>query len=1138
MISRFFIDHPIFASVLSIVITIAGLVSLFVLPVAQYPEITPPTVQVSCTYPGASANVVAETVAAPVEQQVNGVENMLYMSSSCTNDGAYNLTVTFKLGTNLDMAQVLVQNRVSMAMPTLPNEVKATGVTTKKKSPNIMLVVNLISPDQRYDQLYLSNYATIQVKDELARLEGVGDVSFLGQQDYSMRVWLDPERLASLNLTTGDVIKSLQEQNVQVAAGQVGQPPIKAPLDFQYTMSTLGRLSAPEEFGGIILKSGTAGEIIRVRDVARIELGAKNQDQSCTLDGKPSVGLAVFQLPGSNALATADRIRAKMGELKGRFPSGLDYAIVYDTTPFISESIHEVVKALRDAFILVAVVVLIFLQNWRATVIPLIAVPVSLIGTFAVMTLLGFSLNNLSLLGLVLAIGVVVDDAIVVVENVERWIERGLPPKEAAYKSMEEVTVAVIAIAFGLSAVFIPVAFMAGITGQFYRQFALTIATSTLISAFNSLTLSPALAAIILKPHGHGTQARAEALPKLGIVVLFGLLAYVLLTPYVAGVFGVPVGPVAEGHEAVAPGNPALIWAARVIAFAVGCVVGWLLSGLINWLLAGFFKGFNAAFGWLTAGYAQAVRGAIRVSVVVLLVFGALLYATYYGLITVPTGFIPSQDKGYLLVNAQLPDSASLARTQDVLARMENIVRGRPGVRHSLGIAGQSFLLSMNGSNLASMFVILDHFEKRHAPELYSDRIAMELRRAFYTQIPEAEVGVFGAPPVDGLGTAGGFKIMVEDRGGQGLEGLQEQTDTLVARAREQKDLVGVFSMFRANTPQLYVDIDRTKCKSLGVALTDVFNTLQTNMGAYYVNDFNQFGRTWQVNAQAEPDFRSRAEDVSRLQVRNVSGDMVPLGAVTSVREATGPLMITRYNMYPAAAINGAPAPGKSSGQAIATMEGLSNRELTGSMKTEWTELTFMEILAGSTAALIFPLCVLFVFLTHSAEYESWALPLAIILIAPLSISFALLGVALHGIDNNIFVQIGFVVLIGLACKNAVLIVEFAKHEQDHGRTRKDAAIEASRLRLRPILMTSFAFILGVVPLVRAVGAGAEMRVALGMAVFSGMIGVTACGVFFTPVFYSVISWLTERKGKPHQEAAASTPPTSPAESVEANGTH
>lgn len=1134
MISRFFIDHPIFASVLSIVLVVAGLVALFVLPIAQYPEITPPTVQVSCTYPGASASVVADTVAAPIEQQVNGVENSLYMSSSCTNDGAYNLTVTFKLGTNLDMAQVLVQNRVNMAMPVLPAEVKAAGVTTKKKSPNIMLMVNLLSPKGRYNQLYLSNYATIQVKDALARLEGVGDVAFLGQQDYSMRIWLDPEKLASRNLTTTDVIKSLQEQNVQVAAGQIGQRPTKTPLDFQYTMNTLGRLTSEEEFGNIILKTGDNGEVLRVRDVAQVDLGAKNQDQSCSLDGKPSIGLAVFQLPGSNALATADRIKAKMAELKKDFPEDLDYAIVYDTTPFISESIHEVVKALRDAFILVGIVVLIFLQSWRATLIPMIAVPVSLVGTFAVMALMGFSLNNLSLLGLVLAIGVVVDDAIVVVENVERWIGEGLSPRDAARKSMDEVTVAVIAIAFGLSAVFIPVAFIPGISGQFYRQFALTIATSTLISAFNSLTLSPALAALILKPHQKGSHAHApDALPRLGIALLCGLIAFLKLTPYLAPVFGLSAtsGEAAgHGEAVVSGGNPALIWAARAVAFAIGCVVGWFLSGLVNRLLGGFFVGFNKTFDRLTAGYARLVRLAITASVVILAMFGGLLFATYYGLKTVPTGFIPQQDKGYLLVNIQLPDSASVDRTEAAIAKMDELLRAKPdathgpgeyraGIKHLIGVAGQSNLLSMNGSNLGTMYVILDHFENRHSPELYADRIAADLRRLFYQKVPEAEIGVFGAPPVDGLGTAGGFKIMVEDRIGSGLDVLAEETDKLVAKAREQKGLVGVFTMFRANTPQLYVDIDRTKCKSMGVSLSDVFNTLQTNLGAYYVNDFNLSGRTWQVNAQAQAPFRSRPEDVGRLQVRNANGDMVPIGTVASIREVTGPMMITRYNMFPAAPVNGAPAQGFSSGQAIAAMEGLAGKELSRGIATEWTELTYMQLLAGTWAVLIFPLCILAVFLTHSAEYESWALPLAIILIAPLSISFALLGVTLAGIDNNIFVQIGFVVLIGLACKNAVLIVEFAKHEEDHGRSRKEAAIEASRLRLRPILMTSFAFILGVVPLVLAVGAGAEMRTAMGVAVFSGMIGVTVIGVFFTPVFYTVIRWLTARR------SAAKSPP-------------
>lgn len=888
----------------------------------------------------------------------------------------------------------------------------------------------------------------------MARIDGVGDVTIFGQQDYSMRVWLDPQRLSARNLTSADIVNSLREQNVQVAAGNIGQPPIAPGQAFQYTISTLGRLTEPEEFEQIIVKTGTAGEVTRLRDIARIELGAKTQDQSCTLDGKPTAGLAVFQLPGSNALDTAEQVQAKMEELSGRFPEGLEYRIVYDTTPFVSESIHEVKKALRDAFILVAIVVLVFLQNWRATLIPLIAVPVSLIGTFAVMAVLGFSLNNLSLFGLVLAIGVVVDDAIVVVENVERWIEQDLSPKQAAYKSMEEVTVAVIAIAFGLSAVFIPVAFMTGITGQFFRQFALTIATSTLISAFNSLTLSPALAAILLKPR----ELQKDILTRV-----------------------------------------------------MNLVLGW------------FFKAFNATFDWVTHGYGSTVRLIVRGSAAALLVFVGLLGATYYGLVTVPTGFIPTQDKGYLLVTAQLPDAASLERTQEVMARIEKINRETPGIAHTIAISGQSFLLGINGSNFGSMFVILDDFEHRHDPELGADRIAAGLRARLRHEIQEALVGVFGAPPVDGLGTAGGFKLMVEDRGDNGLAMLQGQSDNLAARANQQRDLVGVFSSFRANTPQLHVDVDRVKCKTIGVALSEVFNTLQANLGSVYVNDFNQFGRTWQVNIQADQGFRGSPEDVSRLQVRNANGKMIPLGTVARVADSSGPLMITRYNMYASAPINGGTAPGVSSGQAIALMEDLARRELPESFKVEWTELTLLEQLAGNAALYIFPLCVLFVFLTHSAEYESWLLPLAIILIAPLSISFALLGVSLAGLDNNIFVQIGFVVLIGLACKNAVLIVEFAKQQQEHGLPRLQAVVEASRLRLRPILMTSFAFILGVVPLAAASGAGAEMRRTLGIAVLSGMLGVTLCGIFLTPVFYYVLQWVADLR-KPRQ--AAATAPT------------
>jgi multidrug efflux pump len=1042
--SRFYIDRPIFSAVLSIVLTIAGLVALVVLPIAQYPEIAPPTVQVSCMYPGASARVVAETVAAPIEQQVNGVENMLYMSSQCTNDGAYNLTVTFALGTNLDMAQVLVQNRVSMAQPTLPDIVKQTGVTTKKKSPNIMLVVNLVSPNERYDQLYLSNYATIYVKDELARLRGVGDVTFLGQQDYSMRVWLNADKLRARDLTSGDVVSALREQNVQVAAGQIGQPPVPSGQGFQYTMTTLGRLTDPAEFAEIIVRTGTHGQTTRLREIADIELGAKSQDQRCTLDGKPTVGLAVFQLPGSNAVATAQLVRDKMEQLKTRFPNGVDYAIIYDTTPFVKESIHEVVNALRDAVILVALVVLLFLQNWRSVLIPLIAVPVSLVATFAVMALLGFSLNNISLLGLVLAIGIVVDDAIVVVESVELWIQKGLSPKEAAYKSMEEVTVAIIAIAFGLSAVFIPTAFISGISGQFYRQFALTIATSTLISAFNSLTLSPALAALLLRPHG----AKQDILSK-------------------------------------------------VLDFALG------------WI----FRGFNRVFNLTTLAYGHLVRWCLRGAVVGLLLYVGLLGLTYHGFKTIPTGFVPDQDKGYLIVSAQLPDSASLERTQAVMDRIDEIVKQAPGVAHRIVIAGQSFLLNANGSNFGSMYVILDDFHHRQGPGLGAKAIAASLRKKCFQEIQDAQVGVFGAPPIDGLGNAGGFKLMVEDRGDSGLDSLQGHVDNLVEKGNQQPGIAGAFSMFRANAPQLYIDIDRTKCKTMGISLTDVFNTLQVSLGGYYVNDFNQFGRTWQVNVQADAMFRLRPEDIEKLAVRTHDGKMVPLSTLATVQDSSGPILINRYNTYTAASLNGAWDPGVSSGQAMEIMQHLAEHELSSSMVPEWTELSYQERMAGNTALFIFPLCILFVFLTHAAEYESWALPIAIILIVPMSLLCALAGVWCRGMDNNMFTQIGFVVLAGLACKNAVLIVEFAKQKHETGLHRFDAAVQASTLRLRPIMMTSLAFILGVVPLMIARGAGSEMRQTLGTAVFSGMLGVTFFGIFLTPVFYfvlqSFVDWRT-----------------------------
>jgi multidrug efflux pump len=1049
MFSRIFIDRPIFAAVLSIVITIGGLVAAFTLPVAQYPEIAPPTVTVYCVYPGASAKVVADTVAAPIEQQVNGVENMLYMSSQSTNDGTYNLTVTFELGTDLDMAQVLVQNRVAIAMPTLPDVVKQTGVTTKKKSPSILLVVNLFSETGEFDQLYMSNRATITVKDELARLKGVGDVQFLGQQDYSMRVWLDPKKIDALGMTSGDVVAALREQNIQVAAGQLGQPPAVAGTAFQYTLTTLGRLTTEDEFRRIIVKTGKKGEPVRLADIARVELGAKSVDQTCSLDGKPSVGLAIFQQPGTNALATSDNVRHKMQELVKDFPPGLSYNIVYDTTPFIEESIMEVFKALRDAIILVAIVVLVFLQNWRSTIIPLVAVPVSLIGTFAVMKMLGYTLNNLTLFGLVLAIGIVVDDAIVVVENVERWIEQGLSPKEAAYKSMEEVTVAVIAIAFGLSAVFIPTAFLPGITGQFFRQFALTIATATLISAFNSLTLSPALAAILLKPH----TAKKD-------------------------------------------------WFTRLLDF----LFGW------------FFRGFNNVFNATTGIYARVVKLCVRGSAIGLLVYAGLMYLTYYGFTIVPVGFIPNQDKGYLLVNVQLPDSASLERTQKVMAQVEKIASKTDGVIHTMVISGQSFLTNANGSNFGSMFVILDEFHNRHGAEFTADAIEAKLRGLYYKNIQQAIVSVFGAPPVEGLGNAGGFKLMVEDRGNRGLGQLQGQTDNLVEKGNQEPGLVGLFSMFRADTPQLYIDIDRSRCKTMGVAMGDVFNTLQHNLSNYYVNDFNQFDRTWQVTLQAEKQFRMLPPDVGRLKVRNDKGGMVPLNAVAVVKNIGGPVMINRYQMYPATSVSGSWEPDISSGQAIEKMNNLTAQNLPSGFKPEWTELTLLQNLAGNTAILIFPLCVLLVFLTHAAEYESFSLPLAIVLIVPMSLLCALVGVWLCGMDNNLFTQIGFVVLAGLACKNAVLIVEFAKQQREHGLSIHDAVVEASRLRLRPIIMTSFAFILGVVPLVMASGAGAEMRRTLGTAVFSGMLGVTFFGLFLTPIFYNVLQHASEKWSGPHQE--------------------
>lgn len=1132
MFSNFFIDRPIFATVLSIVIVILGLVAIFELPIAQYPEVAPPVVQVSAIYPGANAKTVAETVATPIEQEVNGVERMLYMTSKCTNDGQMYLDVTFEVGTNLDMAQVLVQNRVSIAEAKLPEEVKRQGVTTKKKSPAILLCVNLISPDASYNQLYLSNFALMNVKDDLARLTGVGDVAFLGPRDYSMRVWLNPDKLESRNMTVVEVVNAIKEQNLQVAAGRIGQSPVPegTNLPFQLTVNTQGRIESAEGFNKIIVKTGAQGQNVYLKDVVRetkyaadgrpveegIELGAKNYDVNSYLDGKPAVTLAVFQLPGSNAIKTADAVKAKMRELKAKFPEGVDYAIYYDTTVFVKESIHEVFKTLYEAFILVFLVVLVFLQDWRATIIPMIAVPVSLVGTFAVMAALGFSLNNLSLFGLVLAIGIVVDDAIVVVENVERYLAMGHPAREAARLAMAEVSGPVIAIALVLCAVFVPTALMAGISGEFFRQFALTIAASTIISAFNSLTLSPALCAILFAGHGggHGAEghghAEKEALPRLGVVLIGALLAYFMLTPYLAHLFGVTL-PGAHGeHEPTGEGSTTALWTVRLVSGVAGAAVGWFLAGRVNQLMSAFFAGFNWVFDRAINAYGRSVAILLRISLIVLLVYGGFMGLTYLGFQAVPVGFIPDQDKGYLVINAQLPDGASLGRTDKIIKQMSAIARDAekvPGVWHTIDLPGYSALLGTNISNVGGMFVILEPFEERKGdPQRSAPAIAAKLRKQ-YSEIRGARIGVFGAPAIDGLGTAGGFKLQVQDRGGAGLRSLQGSVQNLADQGNADPRLVGLFSSFTVNQPQLFVEIDRDKLKAQKVSVDDVNLALQAYLGGLYINDVTLFNRNWQVNVQADSRFRMRVEDIGRLEVRNADGDRVPLATLIHVKDTAGPAIVNHYNINPSAEINGNMAPGTSSGQAIDIMDRLAQDSLPLTMKADWTEITLQQIIASKDilTKLAFPLAVVFVFLVLAAQYESWSLPLSIILIVPMCLLASIAGIWLVKLDNNIFTQIGLIVLVGLAAKNAILIVEFAKQRQDQGATRFEAAVDACRLRLRPILMTSFAFILGVVPLVLAKGAGAEMRVALGVAVFSGMLGVTVFGLFFTPVFYTSI---------------------------------
>jgi HAE1 family hydrophobic/amphiphilic exporter-1 len=1034
--SHFFVDRPIFASVVSIVMVILGGLAYFGLPVGQYPEVAPPTVVVRAQYPGADAQTVADTVATPLEQEINGVEDMLYMSSYSTGDGAMSLTVTFKLGTDLDNAQVLVQNRVAIATPRLPEDVRRLGVTTLKSSPDLMMVVHMLSPDDTYDQLYISNYARTRVRDVLLRLDGVGNITIFGEREYSLRVWLDPDKLSAYELTAGDVVRSLQEQNVQVSGGALGAQPAPSDNSFQLIVTTQGRFESERQFSSVIVKRGEGGRLVRLRDVARVELGARDYVTNSYLNGKSAVALGIFQRPNTNALAAAENIIATIKELKQDFPPGLDYQIVYNPTEFIAKSVHEVYKTLFEATGLVILVVIVFLQSWRTAIIPIIAIPVSLVGTFAVMAAFGFSLNTLTLFGLVLAIGIVVDDAIVVVENVERNIRSGLSPREAAHRTMDEVGTAVIAISLVLAAVFIPTAFIPGISGQFYRQFALSIAASTLLSAFNSLTLSPALAALFLKP-----------------------------------------------HTAVHSGNP------------IGRAGRW------------FSSRFNHGFDALSRGYAGSVSVIARRKLIMLAIYGGLLAGTIYIVDSTPRGFIPSLDQGYAIVVVQLPDGASLSRTDAVVHKATEIIKATPGVANVVAFAGFSAATFTNGSNSAAIFVPFVPFEERVEKSLSGSAIIGQLFGKLQS-IEEAFIIAIPPPPVRGIGNSGGFKMQLQERLGAEMDRVLAAAQEIMSRARQTPELTGVFTTFSTSSPQVFLEIDRAKARILDVPIPNIFETLQVNLGTAYVNDFNAFGRVYQVRAQADQRFRIEREDILRLKVRSANGALVPLGTLVEIRDVTGPDLVQRYNMYTSVPVQGNAAPGISSDTALDKMEGLAREILPQGTSYEWTELAFQERLTGNLAIFIFALSVLFAFLVLAAQYESWSLPLAIILIVPMSILSALLGVVIRGQDNNILTQIGLIVLVGLAAKNAILIVEFARQAEEQGRTPLEAAVEASRLRLRPILMTSFAFIFGVLPLVIATGPGSEMRIALGTAVFFGMIGVTFFGLFLTPVFYVALRQL------------------------------
>ncbi len=1033
MLSRFFIHRPIFAAVISIVIVIAGGVAQRSLPISKFPEITPPTVEVTAIYPGANAPVVAETVAAPIEQEVNGVENMIYMSSVSADDGSYTLTVTFDISTDMDMATVLVQNRVSIANPKLPEDVRRQGVTTRKKSTQIVQFITLTSPDNRYDALHLSNYATINIKDELSRIPGVGSVTIFGAADYSMRVWLDPQKLKARNLTTQDIVSAIREQNVQVAAGRIGEPPAPDNTAFQLVINTQGRLRDQNEFEDLIVKTSEGGRLTRVRDIARVELGAKDYNRLSTFKGQPCTTLSIYQLPGANALQVAEQVQQTMERLNERFPEGMQYDIPFDTTRFVTASVTEVYKTLFIAVVLVIVVIYIFLQDWRATIVPCAAIPVSLVGTFAVMAALGFSINMLTLFGIVLAIGIVVDDAIVVVENTSRHLDAGGTSRDAAVKAMEEMTGPVVATTLVLLAVFVPTAFMGGITGQLYRQFALTISAAVVFSTINALTLSPALCGLLLR---RSTAAR--------------------------------------------------FW---------------------------FFRLFNYGFERATNGYKTLITQAVRRLALVMIVFAGLLALTAGGFARLPTGFLPTEDQGYAFANIQLPDAASLQRTEEVFEQIDAILNSTPGVESWVSIAGYSLLSGNNGSNLGLAAIVYEPWDRRQAPELSQEAILQHIRREF-NKIQEAIVFAFIPPSIDGLGNAGGFQMQVQDVGGAGLTEMQSITEEMIRDGNAQAGLTALNTTFRANVPQLFADIDRTKVKTLDIPLSEVFNTLQAALGSMYVNDFNLFGRTWQVRVQADQQFRARADDIARLDVRNRNGDMVPIGTVVDVRETFGPQVVQRYNLYNSAQINGESAPGFSSGQALTLMEQMADRKLPASMSYEWTGISYQEKQVSGEQYLIFLLAVAFVFLVLAAQYESWTSPAAVIAVVPLAALGVVIALLLRGADNNTYTQIGVVLLVALASKNAILIVEFAREQRRSGATIRDAAVKSAELRFRAILMTAFSSILGFMPLLVSSGAGAASRQAVGNAVVGGMIAATFFSLLFVPSFFVLFQSLGEWRGR------------------------